>query len=111
MTEKIAEQSIPQPEKLAAPPILQEMLTKLASELNEPEIGSLMFIQNNKDFDNRRYSLKEPGVTGGCVAKVGINELDDAPKTPSVRRHLEGRLRTTFRSHYEAKKEAGSVSS
>lgn len=104
MTERTAEHPIPQPENLVAPPILQEMLTELASELTEPEISSLMFMQNNKDFDNRRYSLEEPGVTGRCMAKVGIDELEDAPKTPEVRHQLEDRLRATFRSHYEAKK-------
>jgi hypothetical protein len=98
-------------ENTTMPPILQEMLTKLATELKEPEISSLMFVQNNKDFDNRRYSLKEPAITGGCVAKIGINELDDAQTTHSVRRQLEERLRATFLSHYGAEKKVSSVSS
>jgi len=92
-------------DNIVLPPVLREMLAKLASELKEPRINDLELIMTDKDFDNRCRSLFDPEKKR-IVTKIGANELADAPTTPLVRRHLEGQLRTALRTYYEAKQKA-----
>jgi len=92
-------------DNIVLPPILQELLAKLATELREPKIESLEMMMTDKDFDNRCRSLFDPEKKR-IVTKIGENQLADAPTTPLVRHHLEGQMREALRTYYDAEQKA-----
>jgi hypothetical protein len=80
--------------------IVQEILAKLASELNQPGANNLTFNMTDKDFDYDRISLMNPSFH--VVAKIEETDLADCPADAGVRSRLRAQLRLAILEFYKA---------
>jgi hypothetical protein len=79
--------------------IVRGMLEELAREMNEPGLKNLVFQVTDQDFDYDRISLVDRGKLR-VVAKLEENDLADCPADESVRRRLEGQVRSAIISYH-----------
>jgi hypothetical protein len=70
--------------ELPEAPIVREILTKLATELNEPRITPGLAVDpTDKDFDNREFSILDQSDRR-IVVKVAEDNLHHYHSTPEV---------------------------
>lgn len=79
--------------------IIREVLDKLATDLKQPKIKDFQFRSSDKDFDNDQESILDDQLK--VVTKVNVDDLADAPATPTTRRNLEAQLKAAVKAHYK----------
>jgi hypothetical protein len=81
--------------------IVKEILSRLAKELNQPQIADFSFLATDLDFDNSEVSIWDPEQEK-IVVKIKQDDLADAPATPGVRRKIEAQLQAAMKAHVSA---------
>ena len=80
--------------------IVKEILCRLASDIEQPQVNKFSFIVTDRDFDNRQISVLDPDQKK-IVFKMNEDDLADAPASSPVRHRLEAQLREAVRAYFK----------